>query len=242
MLLALGLATRAAALALLLLTLVIQHDYVALDGQLFWAWLFGWYLVQGAGPLSLDRMLARGLADSALPLAAPALRAAGWVTARVGPLYRLGLRLWLAAGLALAGSTLGPAATVWLPVNTLGALTPAIGLACAALLALGVATPLAALILPLAALTAGMAGVPADFLYWLVILLLPLVLHGGGPMALDPWMGAALRRHLPGLAEPDPAGLAELPRVVIVGAGFGGMACAAGSAPCPGDGHLDRPP
>ncbi len=113
-------------------------------------------------------------------------------------------------------------------MKTLWAFTPALGLACAALLTLGVVTRLAALTLVLAALTAGMTGVPADFLYWLVLLLLPLVFHGAGPIALDPWIVAALRRYLPGLAEPGPARLAALPRVVIVGAGFGGMACAAG--------------
>jgi NADH dehydrogenase FAD-containing subunit/uncharacterized membrane protein YphA (DoxX/SURF4 family) len=227
-LLALGLATRAAGLALLLLTLVIQHSYVALDGQLFWAWLFGWYLVQGAGPLSLDRMLARGLADSALPLAAPALRAAVWVSSRIGPLYRLALRLWLAAGLGLTGSTLGSATAAWLPLETLPAIGPALGVACTLLLALGLATRPAAAALALAALAAGMTGVPAEFLYWLVLLLLPLLFHGGGPIALDPWIAAMLRRHLPGLEEPDPATLAALPRVAIVGAGFGGLACAAG--------------
>lgn len=101
-LLALGLATRFASLSLLLLTLVIQQYYLALDVQLFWAWLFGWYLIRGAGPLSLDRMLARGLANSAVPFAASVLGLAGWISGHAGPLYGLGLRLWLAVGLILA--------------------------------------------------------------------------------------------------------------------------------------------
>jgi NADH dehydrogenase/putative oxidoreductase len=224
-LLAAGLATRPAALALLALSLVIQHHYVALDVHLFWAALLGWYLVHGAGPLSLDSFLARGLADSAVPLAAPTLRAAGWVTARLGPVYDLALRLWLAAALAAAAGGAGLAGA-WLPVRTLTVVAPALALACAALLALGLASRLAALALAAAALAAGMSGVPAEHLGWLALLTLPLILKGGGPLALDRLIRPYLERRVPGLAPPDPAALAALPRVVVVGAGFGGLACA----------------
>jgi len=223
-LLAFGLATRLAALPLLLLTLVMQHYYLALDEQLFWAWLFGGYLVCGAGPLSLDRLLAAGLADSALPLAAPAARAARWLSARVGPVYRFGLRLWLAAGLVLAAiaSTSQP----WLPVHTLAVMPQVLALTCALLLALGLATRPAALLLAVAALGAGMAGAPPAHLAWLVLLLAGLMLQGGGPMGLDRVVPGLLERTLPGYAGPSPDELAALPRVVIVGAGFGGIACA----------------
>jgi uncharacterized membrane protein YphA (DoxX/SURF4 family) len=64
-LLAIGLATRFAACALLIFALVIQFNYVALDQHLFWAALFGWFVVRGAGSLSVDRMcLAAGCAFS----------------------------------------------------------------------------------------------------------------------------------------------------------------------------------
>jgi uncharacterized membrane protein YphA (DoxX/SURF4 family) len=66
---ALGLATRAAALPMLILSLVIHFEYQQLNSQVYWAVLLGWYVVMGAGALSLDRLLGRGLADSALPLA-----------------------------------------------------------------------------------------------------------------------------------------------------------------------------
>ena len=72
-LLALGLATRAAALPLLALSLVTQYAYLALDQHLFQAVLLVWYVIVGAGPLSLDRRLARGLPGSALPFAQSAL-------------------------------------------------------------------------------------------------------------------------------------------------------------------------
>ena len=55
-LLALGLFSRAAAAAMLILSLVIQFNYLAFDAHLFWAALFGWYVIRGAGPISLDRI------------------------------------------------------------------------------------------------------------------------------------------------------------------------------------------
>jgi NADH dehydrogenase/putative oxidoreductase len=224
-LLTLGLATRGAALALLVLTLVIQHYYVALDLHLFWAALFGWYLVHGAGPLSLDAALARGLADSAVPLAGPATRATEWVGTRVAPVYDLALRLWL--GLAMTAVALGVEVSgAWLPVRTLAALPAPLGLACAGLLALGLGSRLAALAIAGAALAAGMRGVPAEHLGWLALAAVPVALRGGGTLALDHHTPRLLARWAPGLGESDAATLASLPRVVVIGAGFGGLACA----------------
>ena len=99
-LLATGFLVRPVALLMLVLTLLAQSLGAPQDEHLFWAALFGWYVVQGAGPLSLDRVLAKGLGQSPLPLAGPAMTALRWVTREVGPLYLLGLRLWLAAALA----------------------------------------------------------------------------------------------------------------------------------------------
>ncbi len=97
MLLAFGLATRLAAIPMLILSLVIHFEYRALDQHLYWAALFGWYVVMGAGPISLDRLLASGLAASALPLVKPLGRLYAALTRYLGPVYQLALRLWLAS-------------------------------------------------------------------------------------------------------------------------------------------------
>src|SRR6266436_2195221 len=76
---------------MLVLTLLAQSFGAPQDEHLFWAALFGWYVMLGAGPLSLDHVLSRGLADSPLPLAGPATAALGWVNREVGPLYLLGI-------------------------------------------------------------------------------------------------------------------------------------------------------
>jgi aquaporin Z len=101
-LLAIGLATRLAALAMLLLSMVIQFNYVKLDANLFWVATFGWYVVRGAGPISFDYSLRRRLAGSALPLATTTIRCVEWVSRYLGPVYVLFLRAWIAAALLLA--------------------------------------------------------------------------------------------------------------------------------------------
>jgi uncharacterized membrane protein YphA (DoxX/SURF4 family) len=66
-LLVFGLATRFAALPMLMLSLVIQFSYQALEQHLFWAILFGWFVVKGAGPISLDALIGRGIVATAVP-------------------------------------------------------------------------------------------------------------------------------------------------------------------------------
>jgi putative oxidoreductase len=232
-LLALGLFSRPAAAAMLILSLVIQFNYLAFDSQLFWAALFGWYVVRGAGPLSLDRTLARGLVDSALPFAAPMIRLAQAVTGFLASPYALLLRLWLAAALLVAaGSPLSnmlPPAMIdlLLPVRTAAHIPAALLVPGALLLAFGLATRITSVLLLLGLLTAQMADPRlSDDWYWMPTLGL-LALTGPGWLSFDAVIKAALERVFPQLAGKPTFSLDGLPRVVIVGAGFGGLACAA---------------
>jgi NADH dehydrogenase/putative oxidoreductase len=84
--------------------------------------------------------------------------------------------------------------------------------------ALGSFTRFAALPLMLAAMLAVPAG--GDGYLWLAVLLLLIATRGPGPLALDQLMSRCM---------PSPSGkTAELPHVVIVGAGFGGIAATQG--------------
>jgi uncharacterized membrane protein YphA (DoxX/SURF4 family) len=138
-LLAAGLWVRPVALLMLVLTLLAQTSGSPQDEHLFWVALFGWYVAQGAGPLSLDHILSKGLGFSPLPLAGRAMAAADWLDRRVDPLYRLAVRLWLAA--ALAGIALAPA---MLPATASEMLPGPWALFAAALLGSGLGTPLVA--------------------------------------------------------------------------------------------------
>ncbi|HMW54446.1 FAD-dependent oxidoreductase [Accumulibacter sp.] len=234
-LLAAGLATRFAALALAALALVIQFSYQTLDTHLFWAALLLWFVVHGAGTLSLDRLLARGLARTAVPFAGVVLRLFADATHWLAPLYSLLLRWWLAlavlaaiADVAIATSNGGAMdLAALLPVTSAAVFASPLTLVGAALLALGCATRLAALLLMLAVSTVHMLGpgVEADP-YWFMVLAL-MVLWGPGLVSLDALLERALRRRFPRLAGQPAFALDSVPRVVIVGAGFGGLTCAA---------------
>jgi NADH dehydrogenase/putative oxidoreductase len=232
-LLALGLFSRAAAAAMLILALVIQFNYLAFDSQLFWAALFGWYVVRGGGPLSLDRTLARGLVDSALPLAAPVIRLAQALTNWLASPYALLLRLWLSAALLVAAGSmlsnmLPPVMIdILLPVRTAAHIPELLLVPGALLLAFGLATRVTSIVLLLGLLTAQMADPRlSDDWYWMLTLGL-LALTGPGSLSFDAVIKAALERVFPQLAGKPAFSLDGLPRVVIVGAGFGGLACAA---------------
>jgi putative oxidoreductase len=237
-LLTLGLATRFAAFAMLVLALVIQFNYQVFDAHLFWAALLGWYVVRGAGPISLDRALAHGLGDTALPFAPAGMRASQWLTRYIAPLYRLGLRLWIALTLFVAAllRSADPEPSVAAMMHTLGAVLPVKSalifpplalFVCAVLLVPGLAVRLAALLLLGLTLSAQMASPQwSDDLYWLLVLALT-ALHGAGVLSIDEWIVRKLKQIFPQLDGKPAFSLAGLPRVVIVGAGFGGLTCAA---------------
>src|SRR5258708_5102567 len=106
-LLALGAMTRYASLPLLILAVIAQFRFEPFDTQLFWIALFCWYVIHGAGPISLDHLLRRGLADSAIPLVPRAIRFSQWLRSSGTPWYLTVLRLWLGAALVVAASA-GP--------------------------------------------------------------------------------------------------------------------------------------
>ena len=233
-LLAAGLLTRYTALPMLGLILVEQCSYNATDGQLFTAALLGWYVVQGAGGFSLDALLRRGLADSALPLAPRLLRASGWVRTQVTPYYLalarawIGLSLLLGRGHAIAFMDLPVhQLALWLPVHTASAWSAPVALAAGGLLLTGLATRCTAIALLLLAAGAVMMRSPFaedQYLFWALVL---LAVHGGGRISVDALIGRLARERYPELAGKPAFALDGLPRVVIVGAGFGGLRCAA---------------
>jgi NADH dehydrogenase/putative oxidoreductase len=227
LLLAAGLWVRPIALIMLLLTLAAQTrpgavSAVMHDQHLFWAALFGWYIVQGAGLLSLDHVLQRGLGISPLPFASRAIALAGWSDRVLAPLYRLVLRLWIAAALAAhaVGGTAGAAMmshAMMAPTVAATMLPASWSLWLALLLAFGVATPVVAAALLAVGTGAALSNAGATIYFPLLLAL--LATSGAGRISID-----ALLRHL--LRQPhDPP--PEAPHIVIVGGGFAGMACAA---------------
>ena len=208
----LGLLTRPMAVMMLALSLAAQFSYRMVDAHLLWAALFAWYVVFGAGAISIDAAIAGGLRDSALPFADRVASLAEAASNRLGPPFKAALRLWFALALVGVGSP------SWFPVESLASLAGVGAWVAAVLLALGLATPLLCGALAVACAWASMS-VGAS-LYYATLLFLLLTFSDAGGWSLD----AALRRFL----EKSTMGPGKRPRVVIVGAGFGGVRCATG--------------
>ncbi len=213
-LMAIGLQVRPVALLMLVLTLWAQFSGAAQEEHLFGAALFGWYVVHGPASLSLDRLLSKGMRHSPLPLAAVAIAAGDWVRRTIGPLYVLAIRLWLAAALAVPVSS-----HTMLPAMQDGMLPSQWLVIGAVLLALGLCTPVVAAVLFVAGCGMAMAGSAHGMAIYEPLLLALLGASGAGRYSLDHLIGRWARRAV--RLRPD------MPHVVIVGAGFGGMACAA---------------
>ena len=233
-LLLLGLLTRTAAVAMLLMVLVGHFTQQASDRYLLTGVLLGWYVIAGAGTLSLDQLLG-GLARSAVPFAAELLRIGERVRRRVSPAYSCALRIWLALSLALAGIAptglvrLNEVATLMraLPYDSAPKLAPAIAVIVAAMLATGTATRYVAIALIIHASVGAMMDLRyTSELYWICALVL-LAFHGSGWWCVDRAMRAALIRRYPEIAGAPAFAPGDVPRVVIIGAGFGGLTCAA---------------
>jgi putative oxidoreductase len=230
--LAVGLMTRYAALPMLILSLVIQFSYQSFDSQLFWACLFGWYAVQGAGPLSLDRVLRRGLAESAIPLAARIVRASAAVRVRIAPVYLSAMRIWLGTALLLSGAGTfaggsGAALAHWLPLETMGHNPARLALYAGLCMLVGFGTRYVAIGLMVLTAFGAMMDVRLGNEIYLLMTLAILTAYGPGPISVDSVLATWLKRRYPALEGRPAFALEGLPRVVIVGAGFGGLSCAA---------------
>jgi Pyridine nucleotide-disulphide oxidoreductase len=153
---------------------------------------------------------------SSLPLAAPAIAFGDWVNRVIGPVYVLAIRLWFAA--ALTASALLP--QTMLPSMRDGMLPSPLLVVSAVLLAVGLGTPIVAMLLVLAGSGMAMAGSGSGTTIYELLLLALLAASGAGRYSLDRMSNRWAHRAV-GL-------IADAPHVVIVGAGFGGMACATG--------------
>jgi NADH dehydrogenase/putative oxidoreductase len=223
---------------MLILSLVIQFSYQALDQHLFWAILFGWFVVKGAGPISLDALIGRGIAATALPLAGTITRIFEALSRCGDPAIKLLLRCWIAALFFRSGVMKisnfdmtqmlfhAQSAQGLLPPRLAARLTILIELACLVFLVLGAGTRITAIVLiGLSALVDPTYQQSIDLAYYLMVLAL-IALHGPGALSIDNLVVRALRRRFPGLRVMPRVSCEGLPRVLIVGGGFGGVAAA----------------
>src|SRR6516165_5711082 len=229
----LGLATRVGAATLLALAVASHIRVAALDLNLFWMALLACYVLLGADRLSLDRLLSQGLKNSPLPQSGALITFLDTTRPALTAIYLLALRVALMLTLLLAGGHTATAMMMtaveiraWLPVSSATLLFGNEGIALALLIGSGLATRATALLSIVMIAYHEMSGGDASFPFYWTVLLLLLVAKGPGPLSLDGALLAGLRRSLSELSGTPAFNLEGLPRVVIVGAGFGGIACA----------------
>ncbi len=219
-----GVFARPAAAAMLLQTLLLFLPGIDPALRTAFVLLLLRVCLVGAGGLSLDRLVGPGLAVSALPLAGR-LAALYRRLAQIGePVMLLAIRLALVATL-LAG--IGLALPRWMQASAVvTAMTNAVPWAAALLAAMllaGLGTRVAALLLLALVPFGQIAASTDDRLTWALLLAIVAVC-GPGLVSLDRLVGAFARRVAARVAPVS----ADLPHVVIVGGGFGGIAAARG--------------
>ena len=234
-----GLMSRLAALPLLLFSAQLHIAYPAVSDSLYWMLLLGALMVRGPGLISLDAKFAPSLFSSALPFTRLSLRLSGFLTSFGGPAYLLFLRVWVAymffnLGWGIAQDWDG---TIVLYANEHQLTAPLSGavarllmitaIAAAVPLAFGFASRLSALILMVMTLVMQIALADNADYYLRHMILAYLIVVGPGLLSVDTLLKPWLIRILPNLSD-GAAWLADAPRVVIVGAGFGGVAAALG--------------
>jgi NADH:ubiquinone reductase (H+-translocating) len=229
----LGFFTRIGALAVLLLALLTQIYYIKLDVNLFWITLMAAYVLRGPGPFSLDHLFHQGLSDSPFPFAmniATFLRKTKKVFSN---LFLFALRIWLMITLLIAGGhllTMTPTKiqsfSTWLPLYSAQLLFGYASIFLAFLFGFGFATRLSSLIgLIIICYTQTMAGKFGHPIYWMMVMAI-LFVSGPGMLSLDQLLLNILKRRYPQLSGKPAFTLDNLPHIVIIGAGFGGIACA----------------
>jgi NADH:ubiquinone reductase (H+-translocating) len=225
LLLTVGLLTRPVALVLIVETIAGSHGALAVGAQGAKLALLAWLAVSGAGAVSLDNLLGRGV--SWIPFR-PIRLTHGfyiWLERSLDSPLRFLIRAGLAASLVNLVLPVGS----WLQNGMFGASTTPLvhpGWLAAALalaLVLGCATRFAALFIAVMVPLAGIAMSTDDRLV-ILLLLLVLVVAGAGVFSID-WL---IDRWTGGASQEEDAVPEDLPHVVVVGGGFGGVATAQG--------------
>ena len=239
LLLLVGLMTRGVAVLLLIPVVLAQISGDPVDGQLFQIVFLTWFVVHGAGSFSLDTVLSSGLTDGALPIVPSLIRAGSFLERHGQPIYLAALRLWMAATwyyLAFLPEISQSAASI-LPVNTFSNTPPSFAFIGFPLALLGLAMPAQLALLALGifgqqaiGLMSGLEMTGVDPLALFVCALAGF--YGGGHVSVDRAVSEWLQTNIL-FERRDDHIPEEWPRIVVVGAGFAGLACAARLARLP---------
>ncbi len=220
-----GLFTRAAALAILTLLAVSHVEYIPIDLNLWLVAILGWYVLSGAGAFSFDRAVSAGLGGSAVPFAQPMIRIFGWMTEFGAPVWLTILRLWIAMTLlSVAGVSDFPDASIFLPLDSFEGLGFAASTLLAVALVAGFLIPVIGWLLILSLCTLTAMGLHPHLLLFPILSFGLLLVFGAGYLSVDSLISRWLESNILFDRKYDEVP-GHWPHVVVVGAGFGGLAC-----------------
>lgn len=225
-LLLIGLCTRPAALAVAALAALSHLYYRPVDANLLALALTLALMVIGPGSISVDRLIGPGV--RALPIAGvPQLAAVIDALSGFRAPIMAALRIWLGLTMfAVAGTVDALATSIWLPMLSFGWLPAPVALVLGALLLAGMALPLVAILLATSIGGMQLMGPGSGIAASANMVALLFLFSGAGLGSVDAWLGGWLHRHILFDRRIDRAP-DDWPHIVVVGGGFGGLACVA---------------
>ncbi len=222
-----GFFTRGAAWAILTLLAISQIEYIPTDLNLWLIAILGWYVLRGAGGFSFDRAVAGGLGGSALPFAQPVMGLFQFLTNVGAPVWLCVLRIWLAVTLlATAGMINMAGSEMFLPVRSLVGISPVLAIILTLSLVIGLVVPITGLALIITLSTLAVMGLHPDLTLYPMLLFGLMIVFGAGYLSVDRMISNWLEHNV--LFDRKYEDVPEhWPHIVVVGAGFGGLACVA---------------
>ncbi|WP_421991825.1 FAD-dependent oxidoreductase [Qipengyuania sp.] len=221
----LGFFTRPAALAMATLILISQAVYVPTTTNLVIGAMLAWYVFHGPAAISLDRVLATGLKRSALPFARPIGIAGDWSREKLAPVAMAAIRVWLGLTLLAHAGVIEPSVEVltWLPTTIFWGFPDWLALVSAAFFVTGFGAVIVSygLFILIAAFMVTSAHPSVTLFPFLFLAIYEA--RGAGALSVDRALLAWMEKNI--LFDRDYSEIPEdWPHVIVVGAGFGGLA------------------
>ena len=186
-LLFLGLATRPAAIALGVLTVIAQVVYIPTTTNLMLIAMLIWYAIYGPAALSLDHLWVWRARANAGQAVATVLRFGRWTRQSVAPWLVLAMRVWLGFALLVLAGLFEPPIWLqtWIPITSFRGLPPWIAIGFAVLLITGTAASPVSYALAFIVAAFMIVGVHPDVTFYPVLLLGVYESRGAGPLSVD---------------------------------------------------------
>ncbi|WP_108787592.1 FAD-dependent oxidoreductase [Erythrobacter sp. Alg231-14] len=223
-----GFFTRPAALAMAALTIVSQAVYVPTTTNLFVSAMLVWYVFHGPGALSLDRVLASGLKASAFPLARPTIQFWDWLRANIAPIVMAAIRIWMGLSLLQYAGVIDMPIAVqrWLPTTVFGGFPDWLAIVSSVFFFTGFGAVVVSYGLFILIALFMISGAHPNVTLFPFLFLSLYEARGAGVLSVDRWILAWMEKNI--LFDREYSEIPDRwPHVVVVGAGFGGLAAVA---------------